>query len=230
MKISYATENIRMPLQRAHDTDSGFDVFTPEAFSLEPGESKTISTGYRIRIPDPIGLKILRFVTRLPLYIEAQVRPKSGRSKADLEVSLGTIDNGYTGVFGVTIRNLRRKTWTFNRDEKIAQIVFCLVLSGKKLSLVCIPMERLLKDKTHRGDGGFGSTGVVSEIRPPDPKPVPRNVVSRLESPLKSRTERKFDPDRPLRQLTETLTETKAMQTISVREEDRKRLLRGTKK
>lgn len=147
-------DNIKSP-SRAHDNDSGWDLFSPYKFSLKANERATIVTGVKFKIQTPILIKLLQFVG-IPLVVEAQIRPKSGRSKSGYEVSLGTIDEGYRGITGITIHNYSNKKITFDKDEKLAQIVFSLVFSGKRFNL----LNGKVDQETTRGNKGFGSSGV----------------------------------------------------------------------
>lgn len=49
----------------AHNTDSGMDIYSPQEFTIHPGETKIIPTGIKIAIPNGY---------------EMQVRPRSGLS------------------------------------------------------------------------------------------------------------------------------------------------------
>ena len=155
MNIVFQTDgDVKSPL-RAHDSDSGFDLFSPYEFTLKPDERATIPMGVKFEIKTPAFIKLLKFLG-VPLLVEGQVRPKSGRSKAGYEVSLGTVDNQYRGGVGVTIHNYSKKKIKFAKDEKLAQIVFALVFSSSKFGL--IPGE--VSESTERGQKGFGSSGV----------------------------------------------------------------------
>lgn len=156
MKITFQKESkhIKSPA-RAHDSDSGWDLFSPVKFALKPGERITMPSGVRFKIHTPFLVRLMRFLG-VPLLVEAQVRPKSGRSKAGVEVSLGTIDNEYTGVTGLSIHNHTNKKISFAEGEKLAQIVFCLVFAGKSFVL----KEGKVDTASARGEKGFGSTGV----------------------------------------------------------------------
>lgn len=156
MKIVFEkdSEQIKSP-SRAYDTDSGFDLYSPYEFTLKANERATISTGVKFQIKTPLVIRMLKFVGA-PLEVEAQIRPKSGRSKAGYEVSLGTIDWSYTGATGITIHNFTNKKIKFSKDEKLAQIVFSLVFTGKRFNL----QSGKVNQNTQRGSKGFGSSGV----------------------------------------------------------------------
>lgn len=112
-----------------------------EPLILAPGERMLIDTGLKMEIP---------------AGYEAQVRPRSGlAAKHGITVlnTPGTIDSDYRGDVKVILINLGEKTFTINRGDRIAQIVFAPVTIAE------FSLERLL-DLSERGTGGFGSTGV----------------------------------------------------------------------
>lgn len=134
------------PPSYAHELDSGMDIYSPEYFLLGPGERTTINLQVKFDIPttflgDSLG-------------VELQVRPKSGRSKAGLEISLGTIDQGYRNFVGATIHNYSKQGVTIQENEKLCQIVVVPVFNNVTL------LKGQVNADTDRGLGGFGSTGL----------------------------------------------------------------------
>ncbi len=98
----------------------------------------------------PTGLKI-----ELPLGVEAQVRPRSGLSlKRGLTVvnAPGTIDSDYRGYVGVLMINLSKEAQVIQHGDRIAQMVI-----ARHERVEWEATEEL--SETHRGEGGFGSTG-----------------------------------------------------------------------
>ena len=125
----------------AHPGDAGVDLFAAEDHVLKPGKRVLAPTGIAVAIPDGY---------------EGQVRPKSGLAlKHGLSVvnTPGTVDAGYRGEVGVILVNLGQEVVEIRRGQKIAQMVF-----GKVERASLDVVEKL--DKTSRGAGGFGSTGV----------------------------------------------------------------------
>ena len=99
----------------------------------------------------PTGL-----IIALPKNYEAQIRPRSGLAlKYGVTVlnTPGTIDSDYRGEIGVILINHGKKRFVIKRGTRIAQIV---ILKNYKASM---KKEKAL-NKTKRGSGGFGSTGV----------------------------------------------------------------------
>lgn len=112
-------------------------------------EPMTVSPGERILIPTGVALSI-------PPSYEGQVRPRSGLAlKHGVTVlnSPGTIDSDYRGEIQVILINLGQNSFTIQRGDRIAQLVFspCSRASFKIL-------EEL--DVTKRNKGGFGHTGI----------------------------------------------------------------------
>lgn len=151
---------------KAHESDSGIDLYANEDVKLYPGETKIINTGLAIVLPNGY---------------EAQVRPRSGlTSKTKLRVQLGTIDQGYTGEIGIIADNVTSRIFAsiprlmkglmvgdddfnvtkeikqnpiiINKGEKIAQLVIQKIPHVEIYELEKLPT-------TVRGSKGFGSTG-----------------------------------------------------------------------
>jgi dUTP pyrophosphatase len=94
----------------------------------------------------------------LPPGYEAQIRPRSGlaiRQGVTCLNSPGTIDADYRGEVRVVLANLGSDPVVVRRGDRIAQMVVAPVTQA-----VFDVVEKL--PPTSRGDGGFGSTGVVS--------------------------------------------------------------------
>lgn len=131
-----------------------------------PTYATTASAGIDLRanIEEPISVKPLEnaivptgLYMEIPLGYEAQVRPRSGlAAKYGITVlnSPGTIDADYRGEIKVILVNLSNNTFVINNGERIAQMVF-----AKHEQAIWEETEEL--EKTQRGEGGFGSTGVA---------------------------------------------------------------------
>jgi dUTP pyrophosphatase len=124
----------------SHPGDAGLDLFTVEAATIGPSESKLIKTGISIELPEGT---------------EGQVRPRSGlalKHQITLLNSPGTIDEGYRGEVGVIVINHGKQEFEVTKGMKIAQLLVKPVLR--------VEVEEIdeLSD-TARGAGGFGSTG-----------------------------------------------------------------------
>ena len=110
---------------------------------LKPLERKIVPTGISIA---------------LPVGFEAQVRPRSGlAAKNGITVANapGTIDADYRGEVGVILINLGPEPFRITRGMRIAQMVI-----ARHARAVWREVAEL--DRTARGAGGFGSTGVAA--------------------------------------------------------------------
>jgi len=88
--------------------------------------------------------------------LECQVRPRSGLAlKKGITVlnSPGTIDADYRGEIGIILMNLSDDKVVIESGDRIAQLVFAKV---EKVTLENVEVV----NKTERGEGGFGSTGI----------------------------------------------------------------------
>ena len=111
---------------------------------LAPGARTLIPTGLAIALPDGY---------------EAQVRPRSGlalKNGITLLNTPGTIDADYRGEIGIILTNLSQEGFTVERGMRIAQMLIAPVtrLTWNAVSSL---------DKSERGSGGFGSTGVTTK-------------------------------------------------------------------
>ena len=112
-----------------------------EPVILHPMERKLISTGLHIALPEGF---------------EAQVRPRSGLAlKHGITVlnSPGTIDADYRGEIMVLLINFSQENFVINSGERIAQMIITKFEQIKWNVTDCL-------DKTERGQGGYGHTGV----------------------------------------------------------------------
>lgn len=121
---------------RAHDTDAGFDLLCQEDQMLEANKPNTIDTGVHVLIPEGfVGL----------------LCPRSSFNVKGIGTPIGVVDAGYTGSIRVVLEPFN-VTKIF-KGNRIAQLV-----------ILPLPQIKMIEGKvigvdTHRGDGGFGSTG-----------------------------------------------------------------------
>ena len=128
-----------------YQTDGSAGVDLPAAIE----GSATIDPGARLLIPTGFAFSI-------PRSYEGQVRPRSGLAlKHGITVlnSPGTIDSDYRGEVSVLLINHGNKTFFFERGDRIAQMVFNKVEQVKFKEVEAL-------DKSDRGIGGYGSTGL----------------------------------------------------------------------
>lgn len=123
--------------------DAGFDVCTSVDITLAPGERAVVPTGIALALPEGYA---------------AFVHPRSGlaaRHGITIVNAPGTIDAGYRGEVKVCLLNTdAHESVTLTRGDRVAQIVVQAVARA-----VLHEAERL--PGSHRGEGGYGSTGTV---------------------------------------------------------------------
>ncbi len=140
----------RLPLP-AYETEgaAGMDLrvnFPPEMRA----KGVVLAAGQRMLLPT--GLKF-----EIPQGFEVQIRPRSGlalKQGVTLVNAPGTIDSDYRGEVGIILINHGHEPVIISHGDRIAQMVFAAVTR-------CEIVETKILTETGRGEGGFGSTGVV---------------------------------------------------------------------
>lgn len=149
----------------ASEGDAGMDLYAPDEYTINPGETKIIPTGIKCALPK--GYAFL-------------IQPRSGMSvktKMRIANTPGLIDSGYRDEIGVIVENidppikdieydfnslgmpviksiLHGESFTIHKDERFAQ-----------MRLVAVPTAALYEVESVgeiEGDrgGGFGHTGI----------------------------------------------------------------------
>ena len=136
------SEGIPLP---KYQTEGSAGIDLPAAIegsaSIDPGARLLIPTGFAFSIPR---------------NYEGQIRSRSGLAlKYGVTVlnSPGTIDSDYRGEVSVLLINQGSKTFFFERGDRIAQMVFTKIEQVKFQEVKAL-------DKSDRGLGGYGSTGL----------------------------------------------------------------------
>jgi len=120
--------------------DAGLDLYAVRALIIAPGTSALVPTGIAIELPPGT---------------EGQVRPRSGLALKHAITVLntpGTVDEGYRGEVGVILINHGRTEFAVEAGMKIAQLVV-----SPRIQVEVVEAAEL--GDSHRGTGGFGSTG-----------------------------------------------------------------------
>ena len=121
---------------------AGLDLLAAAAVTLPPGGRALVPTGLHVAIPEGYAGLVL---------------PRSGlalRAGVTVLNAPGLIDSGYRGEIGVLLINHGAAATTLGRGERIAQLVI------QPVARVTLVEVREL-DASHRGTGGFGSTGTT---------------------------------------------------------------------
>jgi dUTP pyrophosphatase len=153
--IQRRTESAIIPTRGTPDS-IGLDLHSDEPdFILQPGETRTISTGIS--------------AAALPgTYL--CIAPRSGLTvKKHLHTLAGVIDPDYTGDIGVVLHNFGTQAQAIKQRDRIAQLI------AERASTPDV-METTKLHNTARGEKGFGSTDKVP--RPNlDIPPIPINAA-----------------------------------------------------
>lgn len=124
-----------------HPGDAGLDLRARETVTLAPGERALVPTGIAIA---------------LPAGFVALVCARSGlalRKGIGLVNAPGVIDAGYRGEIGVILVNHDpAEAVTLERGDRIAQLLVQRIEQAALVEVAELP-------GSHRGSGGFGSTG-----------------------------------------------------------------------
>ena len=174
--------------EKANSTDSGIDLYLPIDVEVNDGNRMTVNLGIKFDIKLPIAL---RFLKLFGLGIEAQIRPKSGRSKAGIDVQLGTVDEAYRNFVGVTIFNNTGKTLKLSANEKICQVVFVPVFNRVTIK------EGKVNINTERGLNGFGSSGLTKKVQPQVDVKNTHKGEAKMSKKVASDTSKKMDKSAP---------------------------------
>lgn len=130
-------DNYAFMPHRAHPTDAGLDLRSPENIYLKARQSVTIRTGVHIKLPpNTYG----RIASKSGLMVHHGIRTD------------GTIDEPYRGEICVCLFNDSDAGYYIEKGDKIAQLIV------QPCEYVDVNVVDVL-DETDRGDGGFGSTG-----------------------------------------------------------------------
>ncbi len=125
-----------------HPGDAGLDLRSRIDVTLAPGERTLVPTGIAIALPHGHAAFVL---------------PRSGlalRAGLGMVNAPGTIDAGYRGEIGVVLVNHDPELPVrIARGDRIAQLVVLPLPSVRLVEVASLP-------GSHRGEGGFGSTGM----------------------------------------------------------------------
>ena len=128
--------------QRAHDYDTGADVFSPIDIQLEPEATEAIDLLLSVKIPPGFA---------------GFVYPRTSLTAKGILCHLPPIDSGYTGSIHAFLTNTGPNCYRIREGDRIGQLVILpvvipeIVYSNGHNHNAC--------SRPQRGDGAFGSTG-----------------------------------------------------------------------
>lgn len=127
---------ISLPI-RAHEYDSGADVFATKQITLRPKERYAMPLGFCLEIPKGyMGIIVT----------------KSSMFKKGIYVHIPPVDSGYTGECHALLENVNKDTIYIEKGDKVGQLI---ILPVEYPSF----NEVMELNVTERGSGAFGSTG-----------------------------------------------------------------------
>jgi len=153
LQVKFLSEHAKMPT-RGSPQSAGFDLSSAEKTVVPAGGRAVVKTDLSIACPEGTY---------------ARIAPRSGLAvKKMIDCGAGVVDADYRGNVGVVLFNFGPEDFEVSVGDRIAQLML------EQISMVpAVKVEELTE--THRGEGGFGSTGVSSgekeehtlEKRPP---------------------------------------------------------------
>ena len=160
--IELTSENAIMP-KYAHLGDGAVDLYAPEEYVINPGETVIIPCDIKVALP--YGYAFL-------------IHPRSGlsaKSKLRVANSIGLVDSQYKGVIGVIVENIEPKIKDIDCDYIDGKLVVNSILYGSphvigkgerfaQMRLVEVPTVQFMQVESVDGigddrGGGFGSSG-----------------------------------------------------------------------
>lgn len=145
-------------LNKHRDTDSGFDIpMLPQTINVHDENVHSFSLGIRVAATNSRS-------ETLPCLL----LPRSSIYKTPFRLcnSIGLIDSGYRGDVQAKVdiwACLAYSTLTLDKGTRLFQIVQHNFLPWSNIVIV-ETLDALPKALDNRGDGGFGSTGLQTEI------------------------------------------------------------------
>lgn len=114
--------------------------FPKQGLTLNSLDRVLVNTGIKIEVPKGY---------------EVQIRPRGGlAARNGIYIHFGTVDEDYQGDICPILFNLGRDVFTIHKGDRIAQMVI------KKVEQFELKEAKNFRQKTKRGDGAFGHTGV----------------------------------------------------------------------
>ena len=136
-------KDAKLPTQQTSGS-VGFDISSVEDITIKPKSKSSVSTG---------------LIFNLPSSTYAEIKARSGLAKKhNVNVHNGIIDTDFRGVVHILVYNHSNKPFQIRSGDRIAQMIF---------STIHTPTLHVTNSvtNTQRGENGFGSTGISTNIR-----------------------------------------------------------------
>ena len=151
MKVIINKPDYILEPTRNTEESAGYDLYSPETFTIKARESYVVDTLISIAYED------------IPDYLLAycQIKGRSGLSiNHGIEVcNAGVIDQDYRGTIKIKLYNASNINYIINEGDRIAQMLFFLL---PKLNIEFINLNHndfVNKYSSERGINGLGSSG-----------------------------------------------------------------------
>ena len=139
LKFVKISDKARVPT-KGSPLAAGFDLYSASDITV-PAHGKAIV---------PTDLKVA-----VPRGTYGRVAPRSGLAANNfIDVGAGVVDEDYRGPLGVVLFNHADSPFEVKQGDRVAQLI-CEKIVCPRL------MEVESLDDTARGEGGFGSTGLL---------------------------------------------------------------------
>lgn len=133
-------DNAKLPYQATSDAACS-DIYSVEDVVIPPGKTKLISTGLK--------------VAHIPTGYKLEVYDRSGMGAKGILLGngVGQVDSDYRGELKVILFNSNDSDFVIKIGDRIAQVALEKVINVSYRFVDSF-------EKTDRGEGGFGSTGI----------------------------------------------------------------------
>lgn len=137
IQVTRLTDTAIIPTQGSPGA-AGWDLYADESMIIQSGGRAMIATGIAVALPpDSVGM----------------IWPRSGLAlKQGMDVLAGVVDSDYRGPIGVVLQNHGQQPVEISPGDRIAQLVIQPIVPARLMAVSEL-------GDTHRGDGGWGSTG-----------------------------------------------------------------------
>lgn len=154
-KYQEAADKHNLKMKNEKYPDAGFDIFTPEDYFCNQAIVTKINFGIKCSASNAVW-QMPNNYTHTGYYMY----PRSSLSKTKLRLanSVGIIDSGYRGnLIGAFDCISQNEEYKVLRHDRLVQIC---APDLRPIVVQIVDSEEDLGEKTRRGGGGFGSTGV----------------------------------------------------------------------
>ena len=142
MSIKYKkySDNAHVP-KRAYPGSAGYNLWAAESKVLKPWSRELI--------------RLDLFITFQKGYYGRLVSPSDLANTHGITVHNETIDSDYRGIVCVVLSNLFNEEYVVKTGNRIGQLI-----TEPSYTPKFVEVNEFIKEKTGRGQGGFGSSGV----------------------------------------------------------------------